>query len=171
MKYYAKAIVGILTSKTELLDSVLEDLKGRFGETDIVGDWRIFDHSDYYKDEMGGDLKRTFVSFEKLVAPETARDFKAWTVEIENKYAEGKNRVVNLDAGFVDANKVVLISAKHGGHKIAVAENVWADMLLWHNKGWVAQPWAFPDFRDGGYFPLFLKMRSRYKTQLKELSA
>ena len=53
------------------------------------------------------------------------------------------------------------------GNKIAIAPNVWADFLLWYNKGWVAHPWAFPDFRDGSYFETFNKMRKKFKAQVK----
>lgn len=167
MMHLVKPIVGIMTSKIDLLDGVLVDLKGRFGRPDIIGRWRIFDHTNYYEGEMGSGLKRCFVSFEDPVAPESSVDFKAWSAEAEGKYSVDGRRAVNLDAGYIDANKVVLMTGKHGGHKIAVAPGVWADFLLWYNKGWVALPWAFPDFRDGGYFPTFMKMRARFKEQMR----
>lgn len=156
-------IVGILTSNLKLLEEVLGYLANNFGAADIIGEWQRFDHTTYYENEMGEGLLRTFVSFEKLMPSHLAANFKAWTSSLENKYRQGEKRTVNIDAGFIDANKVVLMSGKGGGHKIAVAPGVWADMLLWYNKGWVPFPWAFPDFRDGRLFPLFLKMRRRFK--------
>jgi len=165
----AKPIVGIITSRTDLLDAVLSDLKGYFGVTDILGEWRVFDHTNYYEEEMGAGLKRCFVSFEKLLPPEAAVEFKGWTTDVENRYRVDDRRKVNLDAGYLDSNKVVLVTGKHGGHKIAVAPAVWIDFLLWYNKGWLAHPWAFPDFRDGGFFPTFMKMRTRFKAQIRQL--
>jgi hypothetical protein len=162
-----KPIVGVLTSRTDLLEGVLADFKKYFGEADVIGEWRAFDHTDYYAPEMGEGLQRCFVSFEKLMRAADSRGFKSWTNAIEEKYSRDGKRVVNLDAGYIDANKVVLISGKHGGHKIVTADGIWADMLLWYNKGWDPLPWAFPDFRDGGYFQLFTAMRKKFKEQVR----
>ncbi|HOO89076.1 MAG TPA: DUF4416 family protein [Synergistales bacterium] len=159
----AKPIVGILTSRTDLLRDFLGMLSDFFGREDIVGDWLAFDHTRYYEEEMGSGLLRTFVSFERHTAGEDAAQFKKWTRIVEDDFRRGGKRTVNLDAGTLDANKVVLVSGKHGGHKIALAPGVWADIMLWYNRGWVALPWAFPDFRDGKLFPLFTEMRKRYK--------
>ena len=43
-----KPIVGIITSKTELLDEILENLIPSFGKADITGKWINFDHTSYY---------------------------------------------------------------------------------------------------------------------------
>jgi len=161
-----KPIAGILTRRTELLKDVVGLLEERFGPSDIIGEWIPFDHTSYYAEEMGEGLVRAFVSFERLVFPDGA-SFKRWAKEVEDRFSDGGRREVNIDPGYLDANKVVLISGKHGGHKIPLAEGVWADMLLWYNKGWVALPWAFPDFRDGKLFPLFARMRRRFKEQLR----
>ena len=162
-----KPIVGILTSRTEGLSDVLEKLMPFFGTADIVGDWQAFSHTRYYEEEMGPRLSRCFVSFDKLVHPDGAATFKAFTMEVEHGLSWGGRRTVNIDPGYIDANKVVLISVKGGGHKICLREGIYADMLLWYNKGWEAFPWAFPDFRDGGLFEIFARMRKRYKEQAR----
>ncbi|MBT3182203.1 MAG: DUF4416 family protein [Deltaproteobacteria bacterium] len=169
MEYFIKPILGIIASEEGLLDDIIKDVEGFFGKPDIFGEWRDFDHTDYYEMEMGKGLRRCFVSFERLMSPESSVEYKRWLAGVEDKYRHSGNRTVNLDAGYIDANKVVLMSAKHGGNKISVGKNTWADLLLWYNKGWVAQPWAFPDFRDGGYFETFMKMRSRFKEQSKKM--
>ena len=164
---FAKLIVGVLTSDRESLDIVLKQLSERFGKADMVSQWRSFTHTDYYADEMGSNLYRCFVSFEKLVMPSKAVEFKGWTSEIEDEHRMDGRRTVNLDPGYLDSNKVVLVTGKHGGHKIALAPGVWADLLLWYNKGWQALPWAFPDFRDGGWFDTFIGMRKIFKDRIK----
>lgn len=167
MKELAKPIVGILLSRAELMDDVMRALEKKFGPHDVLGEWLDFIHTTYYEDEMGAGLKRAFVSFEKLVEPYNAGKFKEWIKKIEKKFSINGKRQVNLDPGYLDANKVVLITGKHGGHKIALKNGIWADMLLWYNKEWVALPWAFPDFRDGKLFPTFMKMRRRFKEQMR----
>ena len=167
MKDLVKPIAGILTSKTDKLEEVIEGLSKFFGKQDIVGPWQPFTHSDYYEDEMGPGLSRCFVSFADLGPPYEARDYKKYGSEVEDLFKEDGRRSINIDPGYIDANKVVLISGKHGGHKIEIAPEIWADMLLWYNKGWQACPWAFPDFRDGSLFPTFMNMRRVYKETLK----
>lgn len=164
-----KPIAGVLMGDPSMMPEIKGAIEEKFGKIDIVGDWIPFDHTTYYADEMGDRLVRAFVSFEKLVEPSGAAAFKAISKEIEGRFMKGGLRSVNIDPGYLDANKVVLVTGKHGGHKIALSPGVWADMLLWYNKGWVALPWAFPDFRDGRLFPLFVKIRRRYKEQAKGL--
>lgn len=164
-----KPIVGILTSRTEMLDGILKALGKHFGEPDIVGPWQCFDHTHYYEEEMGPDLSRCFVSFEKLRPPDEAREYKRLGAEVESLFVINGKRSVNVDPGYLDANKVVLVSGKGGGHKIALAAGVYADMLLWYNKGWQAFPWAFPDFRDGSLFSIFVQMRRSYKASIRSL--
>lgn len=166
----AKPIVGIITGRVALLADLLLELRTFFGAHDIIGEWKVFDQTDYYEPEMGRELFRTFVSFEKLVPSERAHEFKGWAVSIEKKFAIGDKRIANIDPGYVDANKVVLVTGKHGGHKIALAQNVWADLLLRYERGWVALPWAFPDFKDGSHSNTFMKMRERFKSQINCLS-
>jgi Domain of unknown function (DUF4416) len=165
-----KPLVGILTARAELLPALLDAFAERFGPADIVGDWIPFSHTTYYEAEMGPGLLRLFASFEALQAPDAALAFKSFANGIEDRYRIDGRRTVNLDAGYLDANKLVLVSGKHGGHKICVAPGLFLDLLLWYNKGWIALPWAFPDFRDGRLFPLFCKMRTAFKAQLKSLN-
>jgi hypothetical protein len=166
-KSFVKPIVGVLTPQEGLLKEVLSRFAPRFGAADVVGDWRPFTHTNYYEPEMGTGLARSFISFERLLPASDAAQFKAWAIAVEDAFRSAGRRAVNIDPGFLDANKVVLISGKHGGHKIALAPGAFADLLLWYNKGWVALPWAFPDFRDGGFFPLFEQMRKVFKSQMR----
>lgn len=167
MQNLVKPIAGILTSRRDLLEGVLELMEPSFGEHDILGDWRPFDHTHYYEEEMGPKLWRTFVSFAKLVPGEAAAGFKEFTREIERRFSAGGRRAVNIDAGYLDQSKLVLVSGKYGGHKVAIAPHAYADILLWYNKGWHPMPWAFPDFRDGQLFPLFDRMRRAFKAATK----
>lgn len=167
MKDLIKPIAGILTSRVEILDEIVGELSRHFGKPDIIGEWQPFTHTHYYEEEMGPALSRCFISFEDLSSPHAAKDYKGYGTEIEALFMVDGNRTVNVDPGYLDANKVVLVSGKHGGHKIALANGVYADMLLWYNKGWQAFPWAFPDFRDGSLFPIFMEIRKAFKNQLR----
>jgi hypothetical protein len=158
-----KPIVAILSRDKGLVEEAIPLLESHFGRCDFRSPWHSFSHSSYYEAEMGSGLERCMLAFEKLCPEWEAAKFKEWTYAIEERFAEGGHRIINCDPGYVDQIKVVLMSGKSGRHKIAVAEDIWADLLLWYNKGWVPSPWAFPDFRDGTYFEDFLEIRRMFK--------
>jgi hypothetical protein len=77
-------------------------------------------------------------------------------------------RIVNLDAGYLDHNKILLASAKEAGQKVYLDKGIYADLAGRYKDGRY-QPfeWSFPDFRDGRYDKELLTMRKRYMAQLK----
>jgi hypothetical protein len=160
----AKPIVAILTAEIELLREIVSSLEKHLGATDVRGSWHPFVHTDYYADEMGENLRRCIVSFERPISADELPQLKAWTREIEDKYRVEGRRKVNIDPGYVDLHKVVLGSGKGGGHMILVGRGVSADILLYYNKGWQPLPWAYPDFRDGTYFEELELIRRKFKS-------
>lgn len=159
-----KYIVGILTGDPALKDQVIGHLSELFGECDYIGNWYPFTHTNFYAAEMGPDLKRCFVSFKKLTAPELLGQAKLWCSEVEDRFKEDGRRRVNLDPGYVDYFKVVLASGKFGGHKIAVTKGCWADFIMMYSKGkWHPMPWCFPDFAQGTYDRDLTKIRRLFK--------
>lgn len=161
-----KPLITVLTSHTELLDEIVSILTSRLGYADFIGPWHPFIHTHYYEPEMGGNLNRCIVSFEKLISADELPKLKSWTKKVEEKYRVDGKRSVNLDPGYVDLHKVVLGSGKGGGHMIMVGEGVYADMLLYYNKGWQPLPWAYPDFKDGTYFKELDEIRKNLKSAL-----
>ncbi len=162
----SKPIVAILSAREGLLGEILSSLNARFGKEDLVGPWHPFVHTNYYAPEMGDNLQRCIVSFENNISADGLPKLKMWTKDIEDKYRVGDKRTVNLDPGYVDLHKVVLGSAKGGGHMIMVGEGVYADMLLYYNKGWQPMPWAYPDFKDGTYSEELEEIRKIFKSGL-----
>jgi len=161
-----KPLVAVLTSHTELREEITSFLKGHFGHADFIGPWHPFIHTHYYEPEMGPDLKRCIISFEKLISAEKLPDMKSWTKEVEDKYRVDGKRNINIDPGYVDLHKMILGSGKGGGHMMFVGKGVYADMLLWYGKGWQPLPWAYPDFKDGTYFKELEEIRKRFKEQI-----
>jgi len=78
---------------------------------------------------------------------------------------------INLDPGFLDLHRVVLLSGKEGPQKIYLRDGVWADLVLLKNKGGYGDlAWTFPDLRDGRYNDFFLQVRAEFKEE-KSLSS
>jgi len=165
-----KLFIGALYSDTILLEQAMTDAGNAFSPVDSVSEDFSFANTTYYDIEMGTPIYRRFYSFEELVSPDILASAKLTTNAIEDRYADGKNRKVNLDVGYMDYDKIVLASAKYGIHKISIGSGIYADMALHYEKGkFFPFPWAFMDFRSEKYHPFFLSMRTIYKRQLRGL--
>ena len=160
-----KPIVAVLVSDTSLLDETTTTLEKHFGRCDFTGPWRSFTRTAYYEAEMGKGLERCILSFEKLMPAHESVQFKGWTAVVEERFTLQGKRQVNIDPGYVDTLKMVLVSGKCGGHKLCTAPNTFIDYLLWYNKGWQSFPWTFPDFRAGTYDEELVAIRKRFKEQ------
>ena len=163
-----KLFAGILYSDVVRLSQALALLIERFGEMDYRSESFPFDLTDYYVQEMGSPIYRLFVSFERLVHPKDLAIIKIQTNGIEEEVAVEGRRLVNIDTGYMDYDKVVLASAKYNGQKIYLDHGIWADLTLhYENKSFDPYPWSFPDFKSGVYNEVFLEIRKRYKNQRK----
>lgn len=162
--------MGVLYKPQVSEKDIADVLEDGFGALEATSDSTPFHQTRYYEKEMGSGLKRIFFSFQKLVCPSQLARIKEDSCQMEEAFftVSGK-RFVNLDPGILDAVKVVLASTKHGGHKIALTKNIYADMILDYYQGnFRAFEWTFPDFKSGVYFPFFEKMRESYLRKIKE---
>jgi hypothetical protein len=163
-----KLFVGILYSDEALLEKARETLGERFGSIDFVSEPISFDVTDYYQAEMGGPIRRIFLSFRELIDPGRLAEIKMETNRIEDELAVEGQRKVNLDCGYMDVCKVVLASAKYNGQKIYLGQGIYADPTLHYEKGHFSPyPWSFPDFKTGRYERIFLRIRELYKVGRK----
>lgn len=161
-------VITCIFSQNESLASALHECVTMWGGIDYQSKNFAFDMTDYYTPEMGNTLKRVFFSFEKLISPEKCVAIKHECEAIEKALSVASKRTVNLDPGYIDAHKYVLMSYKYGGQKISVGNNVWADMTLLYRKGtWFPFEWTFPDFKDKRYYNELLKIREKYKIKSK----
>jgi hypothetical protein len=163
-----KLIVAVLWSDAAALDAASRLMEEMWGPVDFAGADRPFDVTEYYRPEMGSALMRRLLSFQRLVPPESLREAKLRSNEIENALVRDAGRRVNLDVGYLDHSKLVLASAKYAGQKIHLGDGIWADMICRYKAGRY-QPfeWTFPDFRDGRYDGDLSAIRRIYLTQLR----
>lgn len=164
VKYFIAALISADVSR----DDVVKTVEHTFGTVDWTSPSVLFDHTDYYEEEMGKDLKRFFLSLHEVHPPSYLVTLKLRTDRLEKERAREGRRNVNLDPGYLDYTKVVLASGKPGGWKIYLDSGVYADMTLYYEKGsFLRFGWTFPDFRAGAYDRYLLKIRSLYKNQAK----
>jgi hypothetical protein len=163
-----KFFIAALYSDSVVFAKAKELLISLWGRIDFFGNDRPFDVTGYYDDEMGSPQIRQIVTFETLYDPTLLVSMKLRCNELEKELICAGKRVVNLDAGYLDHNKVVLASAKEAGQKVYIDKGIYADLAGRYKSG-KYQPfeWSFPDFRDGRYDQELCEIRAIYLRQLK----
>jgi len=165
-----KLFTGMLSQDAALFDQLKEELQNIFGPVDMeshVWDWG---YTDYYSKEMGTGLKRKFVFFKNLIAPETISEIKLKTIEFEKQYMnENSGRRINLDPGYLDSAKIVLVSTKDFSHRIYLGNGIYGEVtLMYSGKNYQILPFTYPDFRTSEYLDIFRLARDKYKRRINE---
>jgi len=165
-----KLIVGFIFKKDISFEQAKRILQRHFGKIDFVSQTLAFNHTDYYCDELGQGLKRKFVSFQKLILPQSLTEIKILTNKIENKLSLKGNRQVNIDPGYLDLAKLVLASTKDFYHRICLGRGIFAEITLFYkNKTFQPWEWTYPDYKTNEYIAVFNQIRKIYASQLKAI--
>ncbi len=168
-----KLFVGMLSRDLELFSICAAELSRDFGPTDFRSPSVPWFHTGYYAAEMGTDLLRQFVFFEKTVDPDLLVEVKYRAVEIERTHAELRGdilrRSINIDPGYVTEAKVVLATAKDFPHRVSIGKGVYAESTLRYSKDariFVAMEHTYPDFRTEQVRRWFTDARERLRKVL-----
>jgi hypothetical protein len=160
-----KLITGLISNDEALLDKISTRLEKRLNnKIDFKSDVIDFTYTDYYYKEMGGGLKRKFLSFKKLVGLETMAKVKLETNDIERRLCIDGKRTVNIDPGYVDMAKLVLLSTKDYSHRIYIGNGIFAEVTLhYKDRRFNFWPWTYPDYKSEEYTRIFGIIRDIYK--------
>ena len=167
-----KLIIGILAANETALAAAVKAISKSFGVIDLTSDVWPFTQTDYYKDEIGPNALRQFVSLEKLIDPGKLAKIKHATNKLEQKLADSLKlslpRPVNFDPGFIEPSKLILASTKNFSHRIYIGNKMFAEVTLMYEKGaWRHFDYTYPDYRQQCYHDFFTKIRTRLLEQLK----
>ena len=164
----AKLVASLLLSRKELISPVMKDLRALFGDLDLVSAWIPFDYTSYYADEMGSPLFRRMLVFKELVRQEALASVKRKTNGVEKKYARADKRRVNIDPGYMLAERFVLATGKNFTHRIYIGGGIYADLTLIYQKGaFRTLPWTYPDYADKRLISFLTLVRNKYMLELK----
>jgi len=167
-----KLFVAALWAREDALRNAVERMRAVWGDMDYAGTDHMFDLTDYYAPEMGGNLRRRIMSFHSLFPPDGLGAAKRIANDIEDASRREAGRSVNLDIGYLDLNKVVLASFKGAGQKIYLGNGAWADLIARYRAGrYFPFEWTFPDFKDGRYDAELREIRGIYRIQLANFRA
>lgn len=127
--------VGVLFKAPDFLITARERLKIHFGDIVMESPEMNYDHSDYYRAELGWPLTRKFIFFGNKIDPLSLPDIKHSTNAIEEDLSSDGNRNINLDPGYMTLSKVVLASTKNYSHRLYIGKGIFAELTLVHVKG------------------------------------
>ncbi|MFB3896633.1 MAG: DUF4416 family protein [bacterium] len=173
-----KLICGIISGSPELFDQAKQQLSQRYGAIDYISPIMSFSqYTDYYEPEMGKDLQRQFISFEKLVDPIDIVSTKRTTNQIELDLISASagmtpntehGRMINLDPGYVSNAKLVLATTKDYQHRLYLGQGIYAEVTLRFRQGkFEPFEWTYPDYKTPEYLAIFNQIRAIYSEQLK----
>jgi len=165
-----KLFVSIIAADRSLMAEAIGQLADQFGDPDFVSEFLPFDYTDYYSAEMGKGLVRRFVTFERLIRPESLPAVKRCTNALEETFAgAGGARRVNIDPGYVARQHFILATGKGYSHRPYLDGGIYADLTLEYRKE-TFRPleWTYPDYRAERTIGMLNALRKRYRIQLKQ---
>jgi hypothetical protein len=171
-----KAFCGLLSGDVDLLRRARQLLVRRFGPVDLESATWPFSFTDYYAGEMGSEIQRCFVSFEKLIDPQRLVDLKVEANALEQEMAREcltePARPVNIDPGYIDLSKLVLATTKDRSHRIYLHSGIYAEVTLqFAGGGWQPGAWTYADYLQPEYHAFFTQVRTRLQEQRKQAEA
>lgn len=163
-----KLFIGMISKDLSLFDGLKEQLKEIYGPLDMESPVWQWKHTDYYLKEMGTGLKRQFVFFRKLINLGSISEIKLRTVELEKQYLnESNERKINLDPGYLDSARVILVSTKDFSHRIYIGKGIYGEVtLIYSGNNYQTLPYTYPDFKTKKCFDIFKKARELYKKDM-----
>ena len=163
-------IIGLLASDTSYFNKAEKILARHFGPIEYESALLPFTQSTYYDAELGGRILRKFISFRRLHSLEKIYKTKLITNRIEQKFASNGRRHINIDPGYIDLAKLVLLTTKDYSHRIYLKGSIYAEITLYFQSGsYRPWSWTYPDYQTSDYIAIFDKIRQIYKNKLEKL--
>lgn len=166
-----KLFVGLISGRPFLFEEAAKALLDLFGPIEIFSPFYPWNHTDYYQDELGGDLKRQFLFFQRSISPDLLSEIKEKTNELEQRWAmvtaSGLLRPINLDPGYLTQSKVVLATTKDFAHRVYLSKGIYAEVtLIYRGRSFEPLSHTYPDFRTKEYIELFNAVRESFMKSL-----
>jgi len=166
-----KLFTAILYRDDMWLDKAKKILVKHYGSIDLYTDAVSFRETDYYRKEMGDDLKKVWYSFSDLIKPDSLANIKCQTHEIEESLkveSEQSGRVVNIDPGYIELSKIVLASLKNFSHRIYIGKGVFHEVtMIYKDKQFQELLWTYPDYKSKRMKDFFEQVRQKYYVSTK----
>lgn len=161
-----KLFIGLIFQKPAKIADIKKRLRSKFGNIDLESEILDFNYTGYYEKEFGANLKRSFLSFSKLILPDKITAIKNTANKLEIKFSKNNRRLINLDPGYLNEAKVVLATTKDYAHRIYLKDGIYAENTLVFTQGsFKPYPWTYPDYQTEQYAEIFKQIRNIYMKQ------
>jgi hypothetical protein len=143
-----------------------------YGPLALVSDLFDFHQTAYYEATMGQGLRKQFLAFHDLVAPELLPDVKIFTNALEAEVAAScqfhEPRPLNLDPGLIMLGKFVLATTKDQQHRLYLRDGIFAEVTLrYQDKAFEPWPWTYADYREEAVRAFLKECRDYYRRRLR----
>jgi hypothetical protein len=167
-----KLLIALLSADPALFATAATQLTQSYGPIDLESDVFPWNTTDYYREEMGENLLRKFIAFERLISPADLVRIKLETNALELSLSSAASpsspRRVNLDPGYLDATKLVLASTKNQAHRLYLSQGIYAEVtLLYHHGAFHPFLYTYADYRWPETHAFLRRARTRYLEQLR----
>jgi len=168
-----KLLVALLSAQPTLFATAAVQLQQSYGSVDLESEVFPWNTTDYYREEMGENLRRKFVAFERLIAPDELSHIKLDTNALELALSSASSptspRRVNLDPGYLAATKLVLASTKNQAHRLYLSQGIYAEVtLLYHHGAFHPFVYTYADYRWPETHAFLRRVRTRYLEQIRK---
>ncbi len=168
-----KLLVSLLSADPIFFALVTSRLEQSYGPSDLESEVFPWNTTNYYREEMGENLLRKFVVFERLISPEDLTRIKLETNALEVSLSaissSESRRRVNLDPGYLDTTKLVLASTKNQAHRLYLSQGIYAEVtLLYHHGGFHPFIYTYEDYRWPETHEFLRQVRTRYLQQTRK---
>jgi hypothetical protein len=163
-------MASLFSPEKGMIDKTVDELAEVCGPVAWVSPEMFFDRTRYYEREMGWPLYRRFVAFEELIGPEALVDIKLATNEIEAGHLVEACRRVNIDPGYISAERLILATGKNYIHRVYLGRGIYADLTLVFKRGsFQTLEWTYPDYATPEMIGMFNALRQDYMEKLREM--
>jgi hypothetical protein len=164
-----RSFLAVLCRPDVNREELLEMLMAEFGRIDCSYGPLPFIFSDYYKDEMGTGLLKSYHIFESLVDRDFLPAQKRKTNDLEQTLLGNGKRSVNLDPGYLARDKLVLASTKDFYHRLYLSDGIYGEVTLHFRKGEFRYfSWTYPDYKDQAFLEFLTKARAKFMHELRD---
>jgi len=162
-----KLIMGMISNNKGLFEKLEKIMERKYGRIDFKSETVDFDFTDYYTREMGRNLSRKFISFEKLIHPGALAGIKLYTNKLEKRFANNSKRNINVDPGYLNEGKLILASTKDNLQRFYLKKGIYAEITLYYrNDNFEHFLWTYPDYRTQEYNGIFKQIRELFRKQI-----
>ena len=158
-----KLIASLIFKDVAACEKAEKELKEKYGPIEGLEKVMEFDKTDYYKEEFGETLKRRLICFKDLIRRDEAAEIKLDTNKIEDIFRIEGKRTVNVDPGYVNDAKLILMTTKDYVHRIYIGRGIFAESTLFFKDGtFNSWPWTYPDYAEDEMVSYFNEVRELY---------